>query len=282
MNSFRFVRYSALCALTLLSLSACKLTSTSLPAISDSGVARTGQVVWHDLVTPDLAGSQAFYAQVFGWQFTTIGDEYLLISKDGITLGGMAELNTRGRNSHWLGLISVTDIDSAIKHTQTAGGKVLVDKTYIDGRGDVAVLQDPQGAVFALITAVKGDPAMLSAKNDQWLWQEVWSDDPSTSQAFYRQLASYQADQKSINGHDYAFFRTGDQAAFGFVKKSDPQIGNTWVNYIKVENVNAAVAKVTQAGGTILMAPSVDIRQGTVAIISDPFGAGLVLQEMAK
>lgn len=279
MNIANLIKHGAIYGFALVLLAGCKLTSTELPAISDSGVQRTGHVVWHDLVTPDLKLSQQFYQSVFGWQFESVNDDYLIFKKDGIVLGGMAKLDTAARNSLWLSLVSVTDIDAVAKQTVAAGGKVLVAKTTIEGRGDIAVLHDPQGAVFALISTVNGDPAALKQRNDHWLWQEVWSDDPAASQAFYRQIGQYQAGEKQLGEHNYPFLRVGNDAAFGFVKKPDPQIGNTWVSYIKVDNVQQAVARVTAAGGNILMAPSEDIRQGTVAIVSDPAGAGLVLQE---
>ena len=51
------------------------------------------------------------------------------------------------------------------------------------------------------------------------------------------------------------------------------------MNYIKVADVDATLLKVTAAGGIVLMAPNDKVRSGSVAIIRDPAGAGIVIQE---
>ncbi|MGS0496234.1 VOC family protein [Pseudoalteromonas mariniglutinosa] len=262
-------------------LTGCQLTQPSLPAISDSGTKQLGHVVWHDLVTPDLKQSQTFYQAVFDWQFRAVNDDYVLVSTNGQVIAGMAKLDNKQNNSHWLALVSVADVDSVINSTRSAGGKTLIGKTTITGRGDIAVLEDPQGALFSVINTVNGDPS-LTINNNSWIWQEVWSDDPAASSAFYQQLAGYSTAQKTLFGANYSFLKINSSPAFGFVKKPDAEIGNTWVNYIKVADVDATILKVTAAGGQVLMAPNDAVRNGTVAIIRDPAGAGLVIQETTK
>jgi hypothetical protein len=51
------------------------------------------------------------------------------------------------------------------------------------------------------------------------------------------------------------------------------------VSYVRVGDVDAVVARATQFGGRVLFAPSPDVRKGSVAIIADPGGAGLLVQE---
>ncbi len=260
------------------SLTACNLTQTSLPAISDSGSKQLGHIVWHDLVTPDLTKSQAFYGAVFDWQFQPVNDSYVFVSNQGQTIAGFAELDNNQNSSHWLALVSVNNVENVIKQTRQSGGEVLVANTTIEGRGNIAVLSDPQGAVFSVIDTSNGDPNLNTADNS-WIWQEVWSDDPKASQAFYQSLYSYNAAEKNVFGTNYSYIEVNNSPAIGFVKKPDDGIGNTWVNYIKVADVDATLLKVTAAGGLVLMAPSEKVRNGTVAIIRDPSGAGLVIQE---
>ncbi|RJF38231.1 VOC family protein [Pseudoalteromonas gelatinilytica] len=265
-------------AVTAASLTGCQLTSSELPAISNSGTKNSGHVVWHDLITPNLAQSQAFYSSVFGWQFQAVNDSYTLASLDGKLIAGMAELDNKQNASHWLSLISSIDIAAVSEKTIKAGGKVLVSSTEIKGRGTIAVLEDPQGAVFSLINTVNGDPATEQTDNG-WIWQEVWSDNPEQSKAFYQSLGNYSAQSKPLNNGNYSYLALNGTPAIGFVKKPDTEIGNTWVNYIKVADVDATLLKVTAAGGLVLMAPNDKVRSGSVAIIRDPAGAGIVIQE---
>ena len=272
------LRAAILIAVTAVSLTGCQLTSSELPAISDSGTKNSGHVVWHDLITPNLAQSQAFYSSVFGWQFQAVNDSYTLASLDGKLIAGMAELDNKQNASHWLSLISSKDIAAISEKTIKAGGKVLVSSTEIKGRGTIAVLEDPQGAVFSLINTVNGDPEAQQTDNG-WIWQEVWSDNPEQSKAFYQSLGNYSAQSKPLNNGNYSYLALNGTPAIGFVKKPDAEIGNTWVNYIKVADVDATLLKVTAAGGIVLMAPNDKVRNGSVAIIRDPAGAGIVIQE---
>lgn len=272
------LRAAILIAVTAVSLTGCQLTSSELPAISDSGTKNSGHVVWHDLITPNLAQSQAFYSSVFGWQFQAVNDSYTLASLDGKLIAGMAELDNKQNASHWLSLISSKDIAAVSEKTIKAGGKVLVSSTEIKGRGTIAVLEDPQGAVFSLINTVNGDPEAQQTDNG-WIWQEVWSDNPEQSKAFYQSLGNYSAQNKPLNNGNYSYLALNGTPAIGFVKKPDAEIGNTWVNYIKVADLDATLLKVTAAGGIVLMAPNDKVRSGSVAIIRDPAGAGIVIQE---
>ena len=272
------LRATILMAVTAVSLTGCQLTSSELPAISDSGTKNSGHVVWHDLITPNLAQSQTFYGSVFGWQFQAVNDSYTLASLDGKLIAGIAELDNKQNASHWLSLISSKDIAAVSEKTIAAGGKVLVSSTEIKGRGTIAVLEDPQGAVFSLINTVNGDPETQQTDNG-WIWQEVWSDNPEQSKAFYQSLGNYSAQNKPLSNGNYSYLALNGTPAIGFVKKPDAEIGNTWVNYIKVADVDATLLKVTAAGGIVLMAPNDKVRSGSVAIIRDPAGAGIVIQE---
>ena len=262
------LRAAIIVAVSTVSLAGCQLTSNELPAISDSGTKNTGHVVWHDLITPNLAESKAFYGNVFGWQFEQVNDSYTFAKLDGKLIAGMAQLDNTQNASLWLSLISSQDITDATNKTLAAGGKVLVKSTEIKGRGTIAVLEDPQGAVFSLINTVNGDPT-VSTHDNGWIWQEVWSDEPIQSKAFYQRLGNYSSKKKSLQQLNYSYLAVEDKPAIGFVKKPDAEIGNTWVNYIKVADVDATLLKVTAAGGVILMAPNETLRKGSVAIIFD-------------
>ena len=52
-----------------------------------------------------------------------------------------------------------------------------------------------------------------------------------------------------------------------------------WLPTIRVADVNATVARAVSLGGRVIMAPREDVRNATVAIIADPTGAALTLQQ---
>ena len=52
-----------------------------------------------------------------------------------------------------------------------------------------------------------------------------------------------------------------------------------WLPTIRVTDVHATVAKAVALGGRVIMAPRDDVRNATVAIIADPTGAALTVQQ---
>jgi predicted enzyme related to lactoylglutathione lyase len=57
-----------------------------------------------------------------------------------------------GVPSHCLVYFAVADVDASAEKAKTLGGKWMVPPSDIPGAGRLAVLQDPQGAVFAILT----------------------------------------------------------------------------------------------------------------------------------
>lgn len=74
-------------------------------------------------------------------------------------IGGMQSLENSppGSPSHWLTYFSVDNTDSTVDALVRAGGNVLAPPfDMVAGR--MAVLQDPQGAIFAVINATGPSP----------------------------------------------------------------------------------------------------------------------------
>jgi predicted enzyme related to lactoylglutathione lyase len=260
-------------------MAGCTTQMPTMPPVTDGGPALTGKVIWHDLVTPDLDAAERFYGELFGWQFETLSDDYKLVSNRGELIGGMARLNSPQRASHWLPLVSVPDVDGAVSKTKAAGGAHLLRSFDLPKRGRVAVVKDPQGAAFGLVHSASGDPADHPARLNAWLWHEVWVEDPAGAAAFYQDLLGYQQSVDEAFGKDYTYLSANGKPRVGIVEKASPEIGNTWVAYVRVDDVNKTAAKAESLGGKVLMAPTQQVRDGSVAIIADPNGAGFVVQE---
>lgn len=269
-------------SLSILITACSSLSSLTLPALSNSATKAQGTVIWRDLVTTNPDQVKPFYQNVFGWKFESVNSDYSLITYQGHYIAGMAKLPSSNTTNYWLPVISTDNVDTTLAKATQAGGKTLIKKTSLKGRGDIAVIQDPQGAVFSVLNTVNGDPEALPKQSGNWVWQEVWTQDIAQSQQFYQQLGQYTQTKKALENHDYKYLSVNGKAAFGFIKKPNNDITTTWVNYIKVDDVAATVEKVTQNGGYVLMSPNKAVRNGTVAIVRDPSGAGFVIQEMQK
>lgn len=115
-----------------------------------------GQICWHDLTVPNADQLRDFYAAVVGWTPAPVdmGDyhDYCMNMPDGVTAAGVC--HARGSNANlppqWLMYVAVDDVAAAVAQVTTRGGKV-VDGPRPLGTQPFAVIQDPAGAVLALI-----------------------------------------------------------------------------------------------------------------------------------
>jgi predicted enzyme related to lactoylglutathione lyase len=115
-----------------------------------------GTCGWNELGTRDVAAARDFYGQVFGWtaeeQQMPMGTYY--VWKDGEHVrGGMMDMTGMGPEdapSSWLVYFTVPDADAAVETTKAGGGQLLNGPVDIPV-GRLAVLMDPQGAMFAVM-----------------------------------------------------------------------------------------------------------------------------------
>jgi len=111
-----------------------------------------GAFCWADLNTPDRARAKEFYSALFGW--TILPGEgkddsgYLHITNGEKMIGGIPP--TQPGPPHWLIYISVADVDASSAKAKELGAKFYLEPMSMEGVGRMAVLADPQGALFAM------------------------------------------------------------------------------------------------------------------------------------
>jgi predicted enzyme related to lactoylglutathione lyase len=111
-----------------------------------------GTVVWNELITADPS-VVAFYTSVLGLGTSTMdmGDgPYTMFEVDGQTVGGTTAPYMPGTPNHWHVYFDVDDADATAAKAAELGGSILAEP-FDTPVGRIAVLQDPQGAVFSII-----------------------------------------------------------------------------------------------------------------------------------
>ena len=117
-----------------------------------------GRIEWVDLSVGDAARSKNFYCKVIGWKSTdvemgTYSDFNLNLSGSGKTIAGIC--HARGMNAslpaQWLVYVRVADVVASAAEAERRKGKVL-DGPRRMGGSNFCVIQDPDGAVMALIS----------------------------------------------------------------------------------------------------------------------------------
>ena len=119
--------------------------------IGASLVNAPGALVWNELQSPDLDASASFYGELFGWktaEFEGMQERYLGIDNGGVHNGGMRTLSTPGPPG-WLVYFGVEDVEQSLADVERLGGSKMAGPIDIQ-IATIAVVADPQGAVFAL------------------------------------------------------------------------------------------------------------------------------------
>jgi len=113
-----------------------------------------GTVIWNELITdnPDAVG---FYEQVLGVTTSTADmgeNKYTMFEVGGQQVGGTMPPQMAGVPNHWHVYFAVADADATVAKIKQLGGSVVVEP-FDTPIGKMAVVADPQGAVFSLFQA---------------------------------------------------------------------------------------------------------------------------------
>lgn len=240
-----------------------------------------GRVVWYTLASPNPEVAKNFYESVFGWTTTPYGDnnrELWVFQKDQKPVALMARYKSDNNSGEWIGSISAEDVEQASSEAKSLGATILAKPVAVANQGMISYVQDPQGAHFSLIRMAGGDPEPNLASLDTFLGMELWSNDTEQSQKFYTDILDYEIEMRKEGDVDYTVFKKNSLNCLGMLQNPVENVRSHWLPYIRVADVNAALAKAKEHGATVLLEPSSDIRNGSVAIILDPTGAPLALQ----
>lgn len=114
-----------------------------------------GAFCWTELNTREVEKAKPFYESVFGWTGETATEPmpYTTYKLGDKPVAGMMDITGRVPDevpNHWLVYFGTADCDQAVATAKEAGGSLVVGPFDIPDMGRFAVLQDPQGAVFAV------------------------------------------------------------------------------------------------------------------------------------
>jgi hypothetical protein len=119
-----------------------------------------GTLCWADLSTPDAKRAADFYSGLFGWQIMPGENDksgYLHIKNGEHFIGGVPPAAHRqpGVPPHWLAYFWVDDVDASAAKAKQMGANLCLAPMTIENVGRMAVIADPQGAVFAIFNSPK-------------------------------------------------------------------------------------------------------------------------------
>jgi hypothetical protein len=284
MNAKRILAAFAVSAM----LAACVTASgPDLTGMSFSDDPLRGKVVWNDLITEDLDAARNFYGELFGWTFedaTGPGrNNYVLARSGNVYVAGLVPIATPAdgsKMSRWLPYISVEDVDASISGSIAGGGKVAVKVRNVN-LGRVAAIVDTEGAVIGLARSRIGDPddETTAPAPGHVVWTELLSNDPEKAASFYESVAGLEARTVERRGGQYTMLSGDGTDRAGILKNPSNEWSPVWLTHFGVSDPAAAADRAVSLGGKILLPVSADLREGSMAVVTDPSGALLVLQK---
>ena len=259
---------------------------------------REGTFVWYELMTTDQDAAIDFYRKVVGWNAADypskeIGDfRYTILSAGDRPVAGLMTLNEEmcetGAQPGWLGVIAVSDCDEGARRVEEAGGTVLKAPDDIPTVGRFAVVADPGGAVYQLLTPLpmEEEPAPLPPETIGKVgWHELYNQaGQEKAFEFYSRLYGWQTDTEMDMGPmgKYRIFSKNGVQLGGMMDKPENVPMSNWTFYINVDGIDAATERVKAHGGQVTMGP-MEVPGGSWIIMGvDPQGAHFALVSQAR
>lgn len=249
-----------------------------------------GDFIWYELLTSNADAGQAFYGAVLGWKFSS-GDapemDYRHIEASEGHIGGVmpisAEMAEHGAIPAWVGYILVDSVDDSMTAISGAGGKVLLPAMDIPNVGRIAMVTDPHGAPFYIMTPIgEGENHAFSKERPRighCAWNELITPDQAASWAFYGAQFGWENTDSMDMGPMGTYQFIAHDGVLGAMMKGTPEMGPPhWNHYFRVADIDAAVAAVKAGGGSVINGP-MEIPGGDFSLNGiDPQGAhfGLV------
>lgn len=283
-----FLRFLITLSISIMVLSSCanlgiqtgiKAPVTLTPVTENSsGKSHPGKFIWHDLITPDPVAAGTFYQALFGWK-VDYQDGYAVVRNGDKLIAGILKVKPKEgseKKGVWLPSVSVTDIDAAAKLVTANGGSILKGPADMGLRGRAVLISDPQHADLVLLDTKGNDPEDSSAAIGDWLWDEVWTDNPEATEAFYAEVIGY---DQMISSNHYDVFMHSKKMRAGLRHVDRETKNRLWVPVVRVTDPELIVQRVAELGGRVLLRPNEAPSTSDTALIADPTGAFLLIQK---
>ena len=237
----------------------------------------TGNFCWPELATSDSDGAKRFYGGLFGWsaEDSPAGPDmiYTMLRRNGKNVGALYRIRAeqKGMPPNWAVYIATASVDETARKAAAAGAKTLMAPFDVMDVGRMAVLQDPQGAIFSIWQAKQHIGTEIVGEPGTPCWAELETSDTAAAEKFYTAVFPW----KGKKGGDYTEWQLGGKSIGGMMKipKEWGPVPPHWLVYFMVEDADRSVEKAKQLGGSVIVPPTDIPNTGRFSVLKDPQGA---------
>jgi len=233
-----------------------------------------GTPCWIDLGSPDAKAAADFYSGLFGW--TAEMDPrpeaggYGMFTVEGRNVAGLGpQMNPNGP-PFWAVYITVADAAAALEKATAAGGTAIMGPMDVFDAGRMGVLQDAVGSFVSIWQPQAHIGAQLVNQAGTFAWNELATTDLAAARDFYQSVFGWGLQSEASS--DTAAIFTVDGTVVCGAHVAGPGEFPAWSVWFAVDDCDAAAARVSELGGSVMMPPS-DMDFGRGSVVADPHGA---------
>jgi uncharacterized protein len=261
-----------------------------------------GVPCWVDIAHPDLDAAMRFYGELFGWEYSDPdeipgGGRYFAARLRGRDVAGISSLPGGGARSRpaWKTYVLVDSADATTAKAKRAGGSAVAEP-FDAPPGRIALLTDPEGALFCVWEPKERAGAQLVNEPGAWSMSALNARDPDGAKAFYGAVFGWETEAFDLGGAEISMWRL-DGYVGGEPQQPVPrdvvatmaplgddapaEVAPHWSVDFWVDRVDGAVETVGRLGGAVIAPPydipSTELRQ---AVVADPHGAAFSITEV--
>jgi uncharacterized protein len=268
-----------------------------------------GVPCWVDTSQPNPEEAAAFYGGLFGWELEDLmppgSDTRYIVGRlrggDVAAVGSIPE--GAPQMAMWNTYVWVDSADQAAAKARDAGGKVLMDPFDVMDAGRMAVISDPEGAVFNVWEARQHKGARIVNEAGSLNFNGLNTRDIDRAKSFYGSVFGWET--LSLDGGALMWTLPGygdhlEQSTPGLrkmiadtgaperfidvvasinpISDEEPGAPPHWSVTFATDNADATAAKASELGGNVL-APPFDAPWVRMTVIADPQGATFIASQ---
>ena len=267
-----------------------------------------GVPCWVDTSQPDPEAAVAFYGGLFGWDFRNVMPPdapggYFIAQLRGGSVAAVSPLaEAAPPRAVWNTYVAVDSADDATEKARAAGGQVVAGPFDVMDAGRMAVLSDPEGAVFCVWQAGRHIGAQIVNEPGSLNFNGLNTRDADAAASFYGAVFGWEVLSLGAGA-------TWRLPGYGeFLERSDPalrarmaeadappgfadvvatlnpiteeEVAPHWSVTFAVDDADATAETAARLGGTVVM-PPFDAPWVRMTVIADPQGATFIASKFA-
>jgi predicted enzyme related to lactoylglutathione lyase len=258
---------------------------------------------WIDTSQPDPQAAADFYGALFGWELEDVMPpdapvRYFMARIRGKDVAGVGSIPERApQMATWNTYVCVDSADETASKVRDAGGGVMMEPFDVMDAGRMAVLTDPEGAVFFVWEARANKGSQIVNEHGSNNFNNLNTRDLERAKAFYGAVFGWETLELDGGAQMWTLPGYGDHleelspglrkgmeemgAPKGFedvvagineIRDDQPDTPPHWGLTFAVDDADAIAEKASQLGGKVI-APPFDAPWVRMTVIADPQGA---------